>query len=194
MGIARHREAIDPLGSRTHPRCPLVVVLGIFLKPACTGNRRDIFVGGSSFLYAVPVLLGAPPTYVLQAVVSFCSDYLFTGLTSRFHLVDRWMASLHTIHAVLLAAGALPGQEGVPVLPMWAVVVLTTATMFCFAMSKRCVAEKDFGSYRLWHTLWHVVGPASMVLIFYRYCGTGDTSSSGTVPFTAFTCTHSLFR
>ena len=125
-------------------------------------------------------------------MVSFCSDYLFTGLVSPIHLVDRWMASLHTIHAVALAAGALPSQRGGPVLPLWAVVVLSSAALGCFGMSKRCIAEKNFERYRVWHTLWHIVGPMSMVYIFYQYCGIGSTNGTAAVDFSVpFTCSHS---
>jgi hypothetical protein len=155
------------------------------------GNRRDTLVGLSCLLYAAPVLLGAPVTYLAQAMASFGSDYIYTGLVSRVHLLDRWMATIHTLHAVALAAGIIPGQRGGSVLPLWLVACLTASAIACFGMSKRCIARGDFEAYRLWHTLWHIAGPAVMCVIFYRYCGIGGPPRSANwVP---LACSHSPF-
>ena len=133
------------------------------------GNRRDVWVGGSSWFFVLPVGAGGPATFFVQAVASFGADYVWTGLPCCVHLLDRWLASFHLVLVILTAAGALPGQVVAPV-PWWGILLLLAAPLSCFMLSKCASKRGDFVSYRVWHTLWHLAAPVAIVYVYWRYC------------------------
>jgi hypothetical protein len=94
-----------------------------------------MWIGGSSACYAL--LWRHHWLFVLQAAVSFASDYVYAGRPSLTHGMDRWMSTLMTLWFAPIRLVCL-----VPVYCIW-----------------RSKHAKTFSEYETWHTCWHVLGP-----------------------------------
>ena len=90
---------------------------------------------------------------VIQAVVTYMSDYATCGVSSWWHAVDRVYAKLMFAHVVSVCAarhGVLPTL--LSMLP----------ALVCYAGSRMAIRSKDGRAYDLLHGGWHVaIGVAS---------------------------------
>lgn len=124
--------------------------------------RRSLLVGVTSFCYSVPFLWGAWSLHLIQNVASFMSDYVMTGKTSWFHPIDRVLALSNSIITITV---------GFIALPWWTMVLLILATYTNYFLSVVCIRKQHYRGYELAHTLWHLVGSASIAYIMFHACG-----------------------
>ena len=66
--------------------------------------ERSLMVGLTSFCYVASFPWGGWSLWLLQAFLSFMSDYVYIGHDSRFHVLDRLLASAQCAMFVALAA------------------------------------------------------------------------------------------
>jgi len=127
-------------------------------------NRRSLILGMSCLCYLFPAVyvcvkgkLKSTIAWILQAVVSFLSDFVYSGVNSVSHALDRWLAVGMTLYMVWLAYTAISTA--------FALTVLLPLT--CMFFSKRAI-HVSFEHYVMWHTLWHVTGSALVVSTYYN--------------------------
>ena len=157
-------QQVDPDKISVEPR------LGYFQKPGYFTPitkmtwipHRSIAIGSSSFLYAVPFLWGAMPTYLLQAFLSFGSDYVMIGKDSWFHPCDRMLALFNSMLIVTSAFWAIE---------WWEVLLLVLATYTQYAFSVWAIKKRRWKVFQVAHTLWHIVGSGSIAYVVINGCG-----------------------
>ena len=124
--------------------------------------RRSLCIGVTSFCYAAPFVWGAWPLYLLQALPSFMSDFVMTGKDSWWHPADRTLAISNSILTVISAFWAIQ---------WWGVPLLVIATYINYGLSVFFIRNKNFSGYEIAHTLWHLVGSASISYVVSNGCG-----------------------
>lgn len=93
-------------------------------------------------------------SWACVAVTSFLSDHVTTGVDSLSHPADRLLAG-----ATLLAT-----QRTVWVDFGRGWFAVTWLSVACYAASLRAIRRGRYDAYVFWHTSWHLVGQASMIL------------------------------
>lgn len=124
--------------------------------------RRSIPIAATSFCYALPFLWGAWPMYVLQVVPSFMSDYVMIGRESYWHPIDRSLALFNSIFTITTAFWAIE---------WWEVLLLALATYSNYFASVYFTRHKNFLGFEISHTIWHLVGSASISYVTVHACG-----------------------
>uniref|UniRef100_A0A7S2I2Y7 Uncharacterized protein n=1 Tax=Helicotheca tamesis TaxID=374047 RepID=A0A7S2I2Y7_9STRA len=127
------------------------------------GSKPHPLLGLSCLSFAllvVPLSASFPQTAVLVAmttVISFQSEYTYTGMTSVWHLADRITAPATFLSA--LNANYLVGG------PIWTSTVVIPLS--CFYLSNIARKTNNYESFVLWHSLWHFSATALLFLIFW---------------------------
>ena len=108
---------------------------------------RSAAVGFSALLLLIPASKRGMPRwkracYVLQAFISFLSDYVYSGRPHISHGVDRWFITLNALACAPRAVDS--GCAMVPVV--------------CYVLSMESIRLGQRAAYEFWHTLWHVFG------------------------------------
>ena len=124
--------------------------------------RPSPAVGLSSFLYALPAIWGAWPMYLLQAPLSFMSDYVMIGKDSWFHPVDRVVALSNAILTIVSAFSAIA---------WWQVLLFIFVTFTAYGFSVWAITEQNFNLFRVAHTLWHIFSSFSIAYVTTQACG-----------------------
>lgn len=114
---------------------------------------RSVPVGMSALLLTLAATKEDMPTWkrqfaAAQGIISFLSDYVYSGVPHWSHGLDRWtiklLALLHARRAMAKHTALLP-------------------TCF-YILSMKAIAHRNKAAYHLWHTLWHVFGALSIYL------------------------------
>ena len=139
------------------------------------GHKPHPIIGASCLLYAtVPVPLwqrGHPVaacSFLAVTVTSFMSDHVNTGLTSIWHPIDKITAPL----CLSLAFRAVYRFA-----PIWASTSLVP--LLCHIFANSAVKRGNYGQFVFWHSLWHILGVALMLLTCGCADGTGACLSEG---------------
>jgi hypothetical protein len=130
------------------------------------GHRRDCFIGASCLLFSFPLVVpwyfhGQKeknwwPRWLVVTGCSLCSDYLYCGTTSYWHIADLWSATITFVIQFYRASKNFS----------WPIVfAFVPAPVYCKYMARVMSAKNDFLSYRMWHIAWHIVGVAYLTII-----------------------------
>lgn len=141
-------------------RSPSTVMLSPETKLAWLRHRPRT-VGITSFCYALPFLWGGWPLWLVQAYLSFQSDYVLTGRRSWFHVADRVLASSQVVLFLTLSAITDPPVHEV---------VAAAAALAAYALSCHGIRIRKERTYVLGHTAWHAIGSAGLVATSARHC------------------------
>jgi hypothetical protein len=109
------------------------------------------------------VLVSGSPRWPLQALTAVMSDYYRSGLPSRWHVADRWLASANVIAEI---------GRALSVLPAWQVFALAAPPLTCKYLGSRSAARSDYEAYCAVHVLWHVLASAVCVVVEAAYLET----------------------
>lgn len=138
------------------------------------GHRRSKLIGSTcfAFLLPIPLLLKSccPFAAFMLAVVtvsSFSSDYVYTGVESRSHLLDRALAPV----ALITNIYAIYGLFG----PIWP--LLSVIAVKCHIIAMYYSKHNNYQKFVIFHSLWHLTGVGLILLSFafngVRECGIG---------------------
>ena len=138
--------------------------------------NRSFIMGASCWFYSFPgilvllLLLEArfcslheATLYILTALNSFMSDWVYIGVSSYSHALDRWFAT-----ASLLATVSKFFILSLTIVEWMIAIALLASSLYTLSQSRKSKVEKTF---LFWHCAWHVIGPIGMcwlVLIEYR--------------------------
>lgn len=107
-------------------------------------STRSNMVGMSTLLFLLPACKQSLSPWkrlscVLQAYVSYLSDYVHAGKPHLSHGIDRIVAACN-----IVLFGQARGADCIAFL--------------CYVMSMLSIRRQKQRAYEMWHTLWHVAG------------------------------------
>jgi hypothetical protein len=116
-------------------------------------KERSTMVGLSTLLFLLPACKRRIPQWkryacLLQACVSYLSDYHYAGRPHLSHGIDRLVAATNIALTAPRALGT--GYDMIATL--------------CYHVSMESIRLRHQKAYELWHSLWHVVGSACLML------------------------------
>lgn len=119
---------------------------------------KSKFIGFSSMCYMIPAFLLNGSTFILimikiiwifQAIVSYYSDYIYSGITHISHGIDRWVSSILVFIMIIIATIIINPIE----------YLLFLIPIFFLQMGKYCAKNNKWNGYVFYHTGWHIIGP-----------------------------------
>jgi len=123
-------------------------------------DTRDPWIGLSSFSYGLPIVYLDSPimiaALVLQVILSFLSDCIYSGRTSYTHSLDRILATTLTTISILRAFHHLTFEVAA---------ILSFIPLTCFYLGKQAIAKRNWNQFRLWHSLWHISGGLALMYL-----------------------------
>jgi len=179
-GVNEENSAIKPTLSRSPSFVHLVVegsnhvyesyvpflttqfglVTGDFYSAGTTFKTRSLLVGISCFSFLLPALFcGSLPlsfVWVLQAIFSFMGDFVYFGIPSVFHGIDRVFATTMTLYTVVTALIWFPSDIKI-VVP-----ALTYVSTIFICKSKAATKTGEESNFYKYHATWHfIAGPSA---------------------------------
>jgi len=133
-----------------------------FGSTALPFQQRSILVGLSCFMFMLPVPYATSKErylWIAQSVLSFSSDFIYTGRYSISHGMDRIFASFMTLYCLVWAMLSFPGYTKL------AVPFLLYFTTVCIVKSKRAANRRERHAYEFYHALWHFLAGLTCCLI-----------------------------
>mmetsp|Transcript_11817 Transcript_11817/g.16363 ORF Transcript_11817/g.16363 Transcript_11817/m.16363 type:complete len:183 (-) Transcript_11817:115-663(-) len=126
-----------------------ISVLGLWIL----ASKKGIQAFGQQFFIIDAILL------MNQGVASWGADVLTFGFSSWWKPVDR-------IHAVCLFIwlALKPVLISMSLLQMLIYIVIGMVALACKYQSERSISKRCWQSFLFWHTAWHVVPPASLIV------------------------------
>lgn len=124
-------------------------------------SRRSLAVGLTSFCYVWPFAWGGWPLWLVQAFLSFQSDFVHTGRDSWYHVADRTLASVQTVLFIALCALTRPP---------WHEVLAAVGALGAYALGLHGIRTRREQTYVVGHTAWHLIGGCGLVAAASRHC------------------------
>lgn len=127
---------------------------------------RSKWIGYSSVLYFLPpyiLKVTTAPTAVfylallLQPIVSFYSDYLWSGRRHISHGLDRWLSTSLIIIMIIISSCHLGLYTIIPATP----------PIYFLHQGKCAIKQRNYPAYVFNHTLWHFVSPISGSIVLW---------------------------
>ena len=138
--------------------------------------NRSFIMGASCWFYAFPGLLlllllneirfcsiYEATLYILTALNSFISDWVFIGVSSYSHAFDRWFATASAISTIVkFFALSLTIFEFIIAL------IFLCVSLYMLRQSRKSKKENEF---LFFHCSWHAIGSIGMCwLVWLEYC------------------------
>ena len=132
---------------------------------------RSIIAGGTGIMYALPALVC--PTWwekslwFVQAICSVVADYFEIHHKSYWHGIDRCVATMMTIRAIVICA---------TILRPWIALIALVPLSF-YVGSSRAKKSKNLEAWKRSHCGWHVSGSLLVLLTSscINYCSDDHT-------------------
>lgn len=121
---------------------------------------RSAMVGLTSFCYIASFPWGGWGLWLLQTFLSFMSDYVYIGRDSRFHILDRVLASSQTVIFMTLAI-----STGI----QWYEIMGGVFAIIGYFVGKIGVKKHNFDIFCIGHTVWHVAS-LTLISVMSRNC------------------------
>lgn len=121
---------------------------------------RSLMVGLTSFCYVASFPWGGWSLWLLQAFLSFMSDYVYIGHDSRFHVLDRLLASAQC--AIFVALAVWTGLR-------WYEAASLVLAFTGYFAGRLAIEKRDFRVFCIGHTIWHISSLA-LVSVLARNC------------------------
>ena len=134
---------------------------------------RSLIAGGTGVLYALPALAcpsaGEKCLWAMQATCSVAADYFNIHHPSYWHGLDRVVATLMTLRAIVLVSLSLRP---------WVIVFAMVPLSWFFAGSRAKKAD-DLEAWKRCHCGWHISGSLIVLITtsLTNYCGSGGGST-----------------
>ena len=119
------------------------------------------------------VLPGEPIIWCLQTVFTQLSDVVTLGEDSVWHGVDRLHAYSFTILRAAYTLYAYCAWGAYSQLQAIVFSVGLALALCCIRLSWMAVMRRDANAFLRWHALWHLMLPATGVLVMLLYDETG---------------------
>jgi hypothetical protein len=127
------------------------------------GHKRSLMIGLSCFLFLLPIPLllksccrFAAFMLAVVTVSSFCSDYVYTGVDSWSHLLDRTFAPIALISNIY-AVYSLFGIK-------WTLPAVLAVKCHILAIYQAKI--NNYEKFVVFHSLWHATGVGLILLSF----------------------------
>lgn len=130
-------------------------------------------VVGAVVLALLPAAWGFWWPLLAQATASVCSDYLFAGRDTLWHVADKLLAVCHAAFFVALSF---------LVLRPWEAPLLIAAPFACYFGGAAASRRRDGPAYARWHALWHLLGCLSLAYTTARACPAAFIFEEACVP------------
>jgi len=129
-------------------------------------QEKSLLVGISCFSFMLPILFCQRENiwlWIFQSLISFASDYVYSGRYSITHGIDRVFAVSMTIYTAIWAILSFPLHL------LFLVPVLLFCCTICIVKSKAAAKEKNRVAYEFYHCLWHfLAGPTGAFVIYMK--------------------------
>lgn len=119
---------------------------------------KSKWIGYSSVCYFLPPVMlkvtSLPLVFLLMAllvqpIVSFYSDYLWSGKRHISHGLDRWLSTSLIIFMIIISSYHLG----------WYTVIFAAPPIYYLYKGKCAVSQRNYKEYEYNHTLWHLTSP-----------------------------------
>mmetsp|Transcript_27287 Transcript_27287/g.44433 ORF Transcript_27287/g.44433 Transcript_27287/m.44433 type:complete len:181 (-) Transcript_27287:575-1117(-) len=136
-----------------------------FCSSGTTFPTRSLLVGVSCFSFLLPAFFcGSLPlsfAWVLQTIFSFLADFVYFGIPSVFHGIDRVCAITMVSFTVIAALIWFPSDLKIMVPPLFFV-----CTIF-LCKSKVAAKRGEESNYFKSHSAWHFLAGPSAAFVMY---------------------------
>lgn len=113
-------------------------------------------MGLSCLLFCAPILVNTSYRWPFQALSAFMSDYVFPGIPSIWHVIDRWFATLNVLYQACRAFECMH--------PTFVLGLLSLALGVKY-VGAVCAKRHDFHGYCVSHIAWHMSASAAALLV-----------------------------